>query len=119
MAIVKYSPSELLAALPEGRPVPEPIGEPVSKVSVNSFISGTAAGTRTGVWECTPGQWRRQIVQAEFCLFLEGDCTFTPDQGEAIEITGGEAVYFPAGSLGVWTVRETARKVYVIFEEPR
>lgn len=119
MAIVKYSPEALLAALPQGAPVPQPIGEPISKVGVMSFISEHCATTRTGVWECSPGRWRRQIVQAEFCLFLEGDCTFTPDDSEPIDIKAGEAAYFPANSLGEWFIHTTARKVYIIFDEPR
>jgi hypothetical protein len=43
-------------------------------------------GVETGVWECTPGRWRRQIVAQEFCHFIQGRCTFTPDDGETLHI---------------------------------
>ncbi|WP_297514365.1 cupin domain-containing protein [uncultured Caulobacter sp.] len=119
MSIVKFDPATLLSALPAGAAVAEPIGEPVSQVAVKSFASERCATSRTGVWACTPGRWRRQIQQAEFCVFLEGDALFEPDHGEPVEIRAGEAVYFPAGSLGVWTIRQTARKAYVIFDEPQ
>lgn len=68
----------------------------------------------TGIWECTPGRWRRQIVEQEFCHFLQGRCTFTPDGGETIRIEAGDALLLPENSLGVWDVQETVRKTYVI-----
>ncbi|ORL51926.1 cupin, partial [Pseudomonas aeruginosa] len=61
-----------------------------------------------------PGRWRRQIVEQEFCHFLQGRCTFTPDSGETIRIEAGDALLLPENSLGVWDVQETVRKSYVI-----
>lgn len=61
-----------------------------------------------------PGRWRRQIVEQEFCHFLQGRCTFTPDGGETIRIEAGDALLLPENSLGVWDVQETVRKSYVI-----
>jgi len=115
--IIKFAPAELFAAMPPGAPAPVPIGEPVSQIAVKSFVSETAATTRAGVWECSPGRWRRQVLAAEFCIFLEGECVFEPDAGEPIRIRPGEAVYFPANTGGVWTIETPARKAYVIFEE--
>lgn len=117
--IIKFAPTELFAAMPPGNPAPVPIGEPVSQISVRGFVSEAAATTRTGVWECSPGRWRRQVLAAEFCVFLEGDCVFEPDEGEPVRIKAGEAVYFPANTGGVWTIETKARKAYVIFDEAR
>lgn len=117
--IIKFAPAELFAAMPPANPAPVPIGDPVSQIAVRGFASQAAATTRTGVWECSPGRWRRQVLAAEFCVFLEGECVFEPDDGEPIRITPGEAVYFPANTAGIWTIETKARKAYVIFDEAR
>lgn len=117
MGAIRFNAQGAFDALGEGKPVPAPVGTPVSQVRSVSHPSPSAPGTRCGVWECTPGRWRRQITQAEFCHFVEGDCTFEPDDGEPIVIAAGDAVYFPANSTGVWDVRVTSRKIFVLFDE--
>ncbi|MNQ39001.1 hypothetical protein D3C85_526030 [compost metagenome] len=93
-------------------PVPVPVGEPVPHTRVHSVER--TDGVETGVWECSPGRFRRQIVEQELCRFTHGHCTFTPDDGEPIEINAGDALLLPANSLGVWNVKEPLRKTYVI-----
>ncbi|WP_212631217.1 cupin domain-containing protein [Pseudomonas sp. KB-10] len=99
-------------ALDTSSPVAVPLGEPVAVASTTSVERSD--GVETGVWECTPGRWRRQIVQQEFCHFVAGRCTFTPDGGEAIEIRAGDALMMPANTLGIWDIQETVRKSYVL-----
>ncbi len=71
----------------------------------------------TGVWECTPGQYRRQIRSAETMHVLTGEAVFTPEDGSApITLKAGEVYYFAANSMGVWDIRSTVRKVYVLFD---
>jgi uncharacterized cupin superfamily protein len=74
-----------------------------------------AGGSDTGVWECTPGRFERQIAKAELMHILAGACTFTPTEGEVVAFGAGDTVFFPANTFGVWDVTETIRKVYVIF----
>jgi len=119
VAAIKIRAGEAFDALGEGKPVPAPVGEPISQVRSMSQTSASAAGSRCGVWECTPGRWRRQVTQAEFCHFIEGDCVFEPDDGEPMAISAGDIVYFPENSTGVWNIRSTSRKVFVLFDESR
>lgn len=98
--------------LDESNPVAVPLSEPVAVASTTSVERSD--GVETGVWECTPGRWRRQIVQQEFCHFIAGRCTFTPDGGEPIEIAAGDALMLPANTLGIWDIQETLRKTYVL-----
>lgn len=98
--------------LDESNPVAVPLSEPVAVASTSSVERSD--GVETGVWECTPGRWRRQIVQQEFCHFIAGRCTFTPDGGEPIEIAAGDALMLPANTLGIWDIQETLRKTYVL-----
>lgn len=90
-----------------------------AKVPVGSLIArirGSEHGKRdrVGVWECTPGRWRRQVMEREFAHFLAGRARFIPDHGEPFDIYAGDAVWFPADTTGTWDITETVRKSYVI-----
>ncbi|MGI0952082.1 cupin domain-containing protein [Pseudomonas aeruginosa] len=102
------------AGADHGAPSPVAVahGEPVAQT--RAYAVERTDQVETGIWECTPGRWRRQIVEQEFCHFLQGRCTFTPDGGETIRIEAGDALLLPENSLGVWDVQETVRKSYVI-----
>lgn len=100
--------------LEDSNPVAVPLSEPVAVTSVTSVERSD--GVETGVWECSPGRWRRQIVQQEFCHFIAGRCTFTPDGGEPIEINAGDAMLLPANTFGVWDIQETVRKSFVLLK---
>ena len=104
----------LHAQLGEANPVAVPLGTPVAVASTTSVERDD--GVETGVWECTPGRWRRQIVEQEFCHFISGRGTFTPDGGEPIAFQAGDAFLLPQNSLGIWDIQETTRKTYVIIE---
>lgn len=113
-AISLFRPHELLAA-GSIAPVAEPLGGPVSQVR-SAAISGIGASSH-GVWHCTPGVWRRQVVQAEFCYFLSGEAIFRPDGGEPLHISGGQAVYFPPESRGTWEILRESEKIFIVFDE--
>ncbi len=98
--------------LDESAPVAVPLGTPVAVTSVTAVERND--GVETGIWECTPGRWRRQIVAQEFCHFIQGRCTFTPDHGEHLHIEAGDALMLPANSTGIWDIQETVRKTYVL-----
>ena len=91
------------ASLDEHNPVAVPLSEPAAITSVTCVEHDD--GVETGIWECTPGRWRRQIVQQEFCHFIAGRCTFIPDVGEPIEIKAGDALMLPANTTGVWDIQ--------------
>jgi uncharacterized cupin superfamily protein len=98
--------------LSDSSAVAVPLGTPVATTSWQETLASD--GAEAGVWECTPGRWRRQIIQAEFCHFTQGQCRFIPDHGAVIDIKAGDALYFPANSLGIWEIAETVRKSYVL-----
>ena len=107
------------AAIPEAElvdwgPVPAPIGAPVSRTSGTLLHRDEDGANETGVWVCTPGTWRCVVERNEFCQFLSGRCVYTADDGEVLEIAGGDAAYFPASWSGTCQVMETVRKTYMI-----
>lgn len=101
-------------ALTDPTPVAVPLSEPVAITSGHDIEH--ADGVVAGIWECTPGRWRRQITQQEFCHFIAGRCTFTPDGGEPMQIQAGDALLLPANTFGIWDVEETLRKSFVLLK---
>lgn len=93
-------------------PVAEPIGDLVSATAYHEHE--TAEGLSAGVWECSPGRWRRKVMQREFSHFIAGHCLFIPDHGTPIELRAGDAVLFPENCAGTWDVIETVRKTYLV-----
>lgn len=95
-------------------PVAQPLGDLVSqtRVALDEVIEDPRFSL--GVWECTPGAWRRQVLQAEYSYFISGRGVFTPDEGEPIHFQAGDAVYFPPNTTGVWQIEETVTKHYFI-----
>lgn len=98
--------------LEQASPVAMPLSEPAAITSTLAIARDD--GVETGVWECTPGRWRRQVVQREFCHFIAGRCTFTPDGGEPIPIEAGDTLMMPANTTGIWDIHETVRKTFVL-----
>lgn len=112
---IRDVPSIPSEALDDWGPVPVPLGEPISQVR-GLVLSENADGSSAGVWECTPGKWVRQIMDAEVSTFLKGKAIFTPEGGEPIHISAGDVVYFPANSKGNWEIIETTRKTYLCYK---
>lgn len=96
--------------------VPEVPGQPIATTRLGAAPIPPGEGAIAGIWECTPGVFRRQIEKREFCHFIAGHCFFTPDGGDAVEIRAGDSAYFPANCEGVWDVRESITKSYVIVD---
>jgi uncharacterized cupin superfamily protein len=95
-------------------PVAKPLGETVSHTSGRLLHRDEDGGNEAGLWVCTPGVWRCDVERDEFCHFLDGRCVYTDDEGQRLEIEGGDAAFFPAGWSGTCEVLETVRKTYLI-----
>ncbi|WP_449433785.1 cupin domain-containing protein [Pseudomonas putida] len=70
----------------------------------------------TGVFECTPGSYRRSVKEAEVMHFLQGSGSFTPDGGETLVFGVGDTFFFEADTHGTWSIEQTMRKLYVILK---
>lgn len=112
--VLKASANLPTDALDSITPVSRPIGEPVSIMRNKVAFKSSTDATSAGVWECSPGRWRRQVAEAEFSTFLSGRCTFTPDGGPTLVFEAGDSVFFHPNTNGEWNVVETVRKAYVI-----
>ncbi|MEZ5892000.1 MAG: cupin domain-containing protein [Parvularculaceae bacterium] len=71
-------------------------------------------GLYAGVWESTPGKWRIQYDEWEYCRILSGVSVIAEDGGEARHVAAGDSFILRPGFKGTWEVIETTRKEYVI-----
>ena len=117
MAIRKLESSTAApaGALNDWGPVGAPLSEPACQLRGAKMTLPLPGAPDAGVWECTPGRYRRQIRSAELMHILAGDATFTPDSGEPITLGAGDLYFFEAETLGTWEIRSALRKVYLVF----
>ncbi|AOJ71320.1 MULTISPECIES: cupin domain-containing protein [Burkholderia] len=114
MPITVISQSARAAGLDDAGAVARPLGATVARTRCLDIPLEGAGDNQTGLWECSPGRFERQLANAEVMHVLSGVCTFTPAGGEPVEIRAGDTLFFPADTAGVWEISETLRKVYVV-----
>jgi uncharacterized cupin superfamily protein len=79
------------------------------------MVNESADGkTFAGVWESTPGSWRVQYDEWEFCSILSGVSVLTRDGHAGVRVSPGSAFVIEPGFNGTWEVVETTRKLFVI-----
>jgi uncharacterized protein len=97
----------------EGAPLPERIvsGNPSNRTW---NVEHDGAGLYAGIWESTPGEWRVDYSEWEFCHILSGVSVLTEDGGAAVQLEAGDGIVIRPGFKGTWRVVETTRKHYVV-----
>lgn len=108
-AFLRLSPS----VQPEsGRPAPDRLiaGDPL----FTTWNIEDRDGLFCGLWQATPGKWRIQYEEWEYCRILEGRSIVTQDGGAAHALKPGDSFILRPGFNGTWEVLETTLKEYVI-----
>lgn len=77
-------------------------------------VEERAGGLYAGIWEATPGKWRIEYDEWEFCHILSGVSVIAEDGGGARRVKAGDSFVLRPGFKGSWEVVETTRKEYVI-----
>ncbi len=97
----------------EGAPAPGRLisGEPKFRTW---NIEEAEGGLYAGIWESTPGKWRIEYDEWEFCHILSGLSVISSDDGETRTAKPGDSFVIKPGFRGTWEVLETTRKEYVI-----
>lgn len=102
------------ADLHDWGPVGLPLSEPPCHLRGTKLSDANPGAPEIGIWECTPGRFRRQVRSAEMMEVLHGEALFTPDDGPSVRLRAGDVCHFPAETMGVWDIETTLRKVYVL-----
>ncbi len=77
-------------------------------------LEETAGGVYSGIWQATPGKWRVEYAEWEFCHIFSGVSILSEDEGAAHTLRAGDCFVIRPGFRGCWEVVETTRKAYVI-----
>ncbi len=77
-------------------------------------VEEAEGGLYAGIWEATPGMWRIEYEEWEFCHILSGVSVIVEDGGKAWTLRAGDSFVLRPGFKGSWEVLETTRKEYVI-----
>jgi len=77
-------------------------------------VEAQPGGLYAGIWESTPGKWRIEYDEWEFCHILSGVSVIAEDGGEARTAKSGDSFVLRPGFKGSWEVVETTRKEYVV-----
>ncbi|MFK0095588.1 cupin domain-containing protein [Pseudomonas sp. NPDC090592] len=93
-----------------GSEVEEPVAQ--ARLAANQVL--TDGRGEAGVWECTPGRFQRQVMQAEYSYIISGEGSFTAQGGQTVDFAAGDVLYFSANTHGTWDIRSTVRKTYII-----
>ena len=117
MSITILSQSATIGGLEDWGTPTKSLSEVPCKLSGTEIELAGSGDNRTGLWECQPGKFARQLANAEVMHILTGDCTFTPEGGTPLAIKAGDTLFFPANTVGQWDVKETIRKVYVVLAQ--
>lgn len=96
----------------EGAPAPDRVlaGDP----RFRTWNAEDRDGLYAGIWEATPGKWRIEYDEWEFCHILSGVSVIAQDGGEVRTVRAGDSFVLRPGFKGSWEVLETTRKEYVI-----
>ncbi len=93
-----------------------PLSEPACTLRGVKMVLPLEHQPEVGIWECSPGHYRRQVRSAETMVMLSGEAVFTPDGGAPVLLKAGDVYFFPADTNGVWEIQTPLRKVYTMFQ---
>lgn len=98
----------------EGAPLPERVLSGDPQFRTWNFEESSDGKVFAGIWESSPGKWRVEYDEWEFCHILSGHSVLTENGGEARTLKAGDSFIIRPGFKGTWEVLEVTRKEYVI-----
>ncbi|RWO07275.1 MAG: cupin domain-containing protein [Mesorhizobium sp.] len=114
MSAPKFLSVDIESVEPEpGAPAPDRLisGDPKFRTW---NVEERDGGLYAGIWEATPGKWRIEYDEWEFCHILSGVSVISEAGSEARTVSAGDSFVLRPGFKGSWEVLETTRKEYVI-----
>lgn len=97
-----------------GAPKPERLVAGSPQFRTWTFEESADGKTFAGVWESTPGIWRIDYDEWEYCSIISGVSVLTRDGEAPQRVRAGDAFVIQPGFAGTWEVVETTRKLFVV-----
>ncbi len=97
----------------EGAPLPERVLSGAPRFRTWN-VEEAEGGLYAGIWEATPGKWRIEYDEWEFCHILQGVSVIAEEGGGSRTVTAGDSFVIRPGFKGTWEVLEKTCKEYVI-----
>jgi uncharacterized protein len=95
-------------------PSPDRITAGAPQATVSPLFESADGKFLVGSWTCTPGRWRVQYDECEYCLIHSGTGAVIAENGERTTLKAGDEITIASGFIGEWEVLETLTKTYVI-----
>jgi uncharacterized cupin superfamily protein len=86
-------------------------GRPTTRA--RSLVFPTGATISATIWETTTGEFDWHYPVDELIQILAGEVEIRPPTGPAYTLGPGDLVFFPAGQVVRWNVREYVKKVAI------
>ena len=83
------------------------------RMGIRELVTAQGGKVAAGLWECSEGTYRMEKDCDEMCYILEGHWIITGDDGQAVEVRAGDAVFLPLGFKGESKILEKVKKVYM------
>lgn len=115
MSLIRFS-LEGLEQMPfeRGAPSPQRLIQGAPQFRTWTFEESGDGKLFAGVWESTPGIWRVEYDEWEFCSIIHGVSIVTRDGGVPLRVSTGDTFVLQSGFCGSWEVVETTRKHFVV-----
>lgn len=97
-----------------GTPAPEKLVDGAPTMLTWTLNESADGKTFAGVWQATPGAWRIQYDEWEYCAILSGRSELIRDGHPPHVLSAGDHIVIEPGFTGIWRVLETTRKTFVV-----
>ncbi len=87
-------------------------GNPTMKTWVE--YTSEDGSTVSGWWSATPGAYHATYTDLEFVHMIEGEIVITPDGGEPVTVTAGDAFVVEKDFVGTWEIKKEVFKHFTI-----
>lgn len=111
--LLSFDPATL-GAPEETEPLPERIVSGTPRHLTWNVETLPDGALFAGIWQSSPGAWRVDYEEWEFCSITEGVSILHEDGKAPVTVKAGDNFAIRPGFKGVWEVVETTRKLYVI-----
>lgn len=81
------------------------------------YLTHPTGALNIGIWECEAGKWSSRHLISEMFTVLEGGVVITDEDGVANDLTVGDSIYIPRGTIVHWHIADRLKKSYTMMPQ--